>query len=205
MAFLEERMDYRIERGASGGPVNRGRVKVRTMSGKLRQVFGWSLPLHEYDVTHGLRGAADIEALRALWYVVNFAPYEGFRFRDWADFRATQANSTLTLISGDQWQMQRVYAFAGLQFLRPIQKPATGAVVYRTRSGVTSDAAATVATTTGIATISGHVSGDTYTWAGTYDVPVTFADDAWVQRVEAMAADGAIADMPTVKLEEIRL
>ena len=30
-------------------------------------------------------------------------------------------------------------------------------------------------TATGIATISGHVSGDTYNWAGEFDVPVTFS------------------------------
>lgn len=205
MAFLEQRLSQRIERGASGGPVNRGRQMVRSAGGRLRQVFTWPEPLHSYTISHGVLGQTQLEEMRALWYVVNFTPYEGFRFRDWSDYRATQQNSRCTLISGSDYQLQRVYSFAGVEFLRRIQKPVTGPVIYRTRTGVVSTATATVDTATGIATISGHTAGDTYTWAGEFDVPVTFTDDAWVQQLEAMNADGAIATMPTINVEEIAL
>lgn len=205
MAFLEQRLSQRIERGASGGPVNRGRQMVRTAGGRLRQVFTWPEPLHTYTVSHGILGQAQLEELRALWYVVNFTPYEGFRFRDWSDFRATQANSRCTLITGSTYQLQRIYAFAGLEFIRRIQKPVAGAIVYRTRTGAVTDASASIDTATGIATISGHVSGDTYNWAGEFDVPVTFSDDTWVQQLETMTGDGALATMPTINLEEIVL
>jgi hypothetical protein len=70
---------------------------------------------------------------------------------------------------------------------------------------VVTDASASIDTATGIATISGHVSGDTYNWAGEFDVPVTFSDDAWVQQLETMTGDGALATMPTINLEEIVL
>jgi uncharacterized protein (TIGR02217 family) len=205
MAFLEQRLSQRIERGASGGPVNRGRQMVRSAGGRMRQVFTWPEPLHTYTVSHGVLGQSQLEELRSLWYVVNFTPYEGFRFRDWSDYRATQANSRLTLISGATYQLQRVYRFASVEFVRKIQKPVTGAVVYRLRSSVTTVATASVDTTTGIATITGHVAGDTYTWAGEFDVPVTFSDDAWLQQLEAMNTDGAVATMPAVNLEEIVL
>ncbi len=205
MAFLEQRLSQRIERGASGGPVNRGRQMVRTAGGRLRQVFTWPEPLHTYTVSHGILGQAQLEELRALWYVVNFTPYEGFRFRDWSDYRATQANSRCTLITGSTYQLQRVYTFQGLQFVRRIQKPVDGVAIYRTRATVTSTATATIDTATGIATISGHVAGDTYTWAGECEVPVTFTDDAWVQQIEAMNIDGAVASMPTINVEEIVL
>lgn len=206
MAFLEQRLNPRIEQGASGGPVNRGRQMVRSAGGRLRQVFTWPEPLHEFTVSHGLLDGVRLEELRSMWYVVNFTPYEGFRFRDWSDYIATQANSRCALLTSTTLQLQRIYTFAGIDFVRKVSKPVAGAAIYRTRSGVVSTVSgATVDTTTGIATITGHTAGDTYTWAGQFDVPVTFSGDEWVQQLETMGPDGAIALMPSVKLEEVPL
>jgi uncharacterized protein (TIGR02217 family) len=204
MAFLEERLDSRIERGAQGGPVNRGRVKTYTVSGKLAQTFDWSAPLQEWDVSHGLRSVADFEALRALWHVVMFTPYSGFRFRDWSDYIATQANTTLSLISGSDYQLKRAYTFRGITYARKITKPTAGAIVYRTRASVVTVATATVDTTTGVATIIGHTSGDTYTWEGQFDVPVTFAGNDLPTQLES-GADGPLIITQPIKLEEVRL
>ena len=205
MAFLEQRLSPRIEQGAIGGPVNRGRQMVRTAGGKLRQVFTWAEPLREYTINHGVMGAPDARELLSLWYVVNFTPYEGFRFRDWADYVATQANSRCTLVSGSNYQLQLVYTFAGIEFVRKITKPVAGAKVYRTRSGVDTEATATINTSTGVAAISGHAAGDTYTWEGMFDVPVTFSGDEWMPQAEAMASDGVVSTMPTIQLEELPL
>lgn len=205
MAFLEQRISTRVERGATGGPTNRGRTMVRSAGGRLRQVFTWTTPLHEYEIHHGLLMPVQHEELRALWYVVNFTPYEGFRFRDWMDYQADYANSSLVFVSGSQWQLQRLYTVASVSFARKISKPVAGVVIQRNRSGVLSTATATVDTATGLATISGHVSGDTYSWQGSFDVPVTFTDDGWLSQAETLGQDGAIVVPPTVKLEEIRL
>lgn len=206
MAFLESRLDTRIERGARGGPSNRGRSKVYTASGKLRQTFGWSAPLQEWDVSHGLKALPDFESLRAMWYIVNFTPYEGFRFRDWSDYTATQANTALTFIAGSSWQLQRVYTYAAISFARNIRKPAAtpGPNIYRTRSSVVSTAGASVDSTTGIASINDHLAGDTYTWDGQFDVPVTFADDSLPIELES-GQFGALVMPPAIRLEEIRL
>lgn len=206
MAFLEQRLSSRIERGATGGPVNRGRRLVRTGAGKLVQVFSWALPRREYTVSHGVLRENDRQALRDLWYVVNFTPYEGFRFRDWADFTATQGSSRLALIGGTDFQLQRVYAYAGSEHVRKIVKPNAGVVIWRTRGPSTTVAAgAVVSTTTGVVSIADHQAGDAYTWEGQFDVPVTFSGDEWVEQLEAMASDGVIATMPQLKLEEIAL
>ncbi len=205
MAFLEQRLSERIERGATGGPVNRGRRMSRTASGRMKQVFSWAAPLHEYTISHGILDGARREQLLSMWYVVMFTPYEGFRFRDWMDYQATQENSRCTLITGSTYQLQRVYSVYGLEYVRAVTKPVAGAVVYRTRSGVVSTATATIDTTTGIATITGHLAGDTYTWAGQFDVPVTFSGDEWVQGLESLPAGGAVVSTPQIKLEEVRL
>jgi uncharacterized protein (TIGR02217 family) len=204
MAFLEERIDPGITVGATGGPTNIGRTKVYLPNGRLQQNFAASMPVHKYDVSHGIRTSADYDAIIAMFYVVNFTPYEGFRFKDWRDFKATQANSALTLITGSTWQLERVYRVALLTFHRKIRKPvASTVVVYRTRSAVVSTASATIDYTTGIATVSGHVGGDTYTWTGEFDVPVTFTDDEWMADLES-GPPNTFVTPHSIKLEELK-
>jgi uncharacterized protein (TIGR02217 family) len=203
LAFLESPIDERYSRGAEGGPFQPGRRKLYDGSGRLTQTFTNDLALHRYDISHGIKSRADYQAIVDLFYVVMFTPYAGFRFKDWRDYQLTQANSRLVLVSGSNYQIHRVHAFGGQEFLRPIYKPRSGVVVYRKRSGVTSAATATVDTTTGVATISGHVSGDTYSCEGDFDVPVTFVDDEWIG--ELQGSTGNLFVTSSIKLEEIRL
>lgn len=206
MAFLEQRLHDGIARGSRGGPIG-SRTKAYLPGGQLQQQFNFSRPLHRYDISFGIKTADDFEAIRALFYVVMFTPYEGFRMRDWNDYTASPSNSTLTLVSGNVWQLQRVYAHGATTFKRDISKPESGSVaVYRTREGVTSTIAPAIDSTTGRATITGHVAGDTYTWAGRFDVPVTFQDDEALASIELDGLEDALLQgLPSILLEEIRL
>ncbi len=205
MTFLESRISSRITRGALGGPTVPGRTKTYLPNGQLQQDFTATAALHKYEISLGLLTRDEHLGALNLWYVVNLTPYEGFRFKDWRDFEATQANSKLTLITGSTYQLQRKYTFGGIDLLRDITKPVSaGVVVYRTRSAVVSVASASIDYTTGIATISGHVGGDTYTWTGEFDVPVTFTDDEWTGTLE-VATTNLHVEAGTIKLEEIRL
>jgi uncharacterized protein (TIGR02217 family) len=203
MAFLESRLDTKITAGA-GVAVRGGRAKTYLPNGRLQQDFQRAIALHEYDLSHGLRSAADFQTVLAAFYVVMFTPYEGFRLRDPKDYTATQTNSKLTLITGATYQLQRVHSFGGVEYLRDIKKPNSDVVVKRTRSGSVTTASATVDTTTGIATISGHVGGDTYTWEGTFDVPVTFVDDEWTGSLD-VGGDNLHITSAAIKLEELLL
>lgn len=198
MAFLESRLDARIERGAKGGPTNPGRVKAYTRSGKLSQGFYASMPIHRFDVSHGIRSQADYQAILDLWYVVNFTPYTGFRFKDHRDFQATRTNTALTLISGSTYQLQRAYTVGATTFLRDIFKPVTGTVVVYNAAGAA--LTATVDYTTGQA----DVTGTPETWAGEFDVPVTFTDNEWASSLE-VHADNLHLRIDPIKLEELRL
>lgn len=205
MTFLEGRLDSKITHGATGGPTVPGRTKTYLPNGQLRQNFAATMPLHKYDVSHGVRSRADFQTVLDLWYVVMFTPYEGFRFKDWRDFQATQANSRVTTVDGITGQLQRVHRFGGIEVLRAITKPVAGTpVVYRTRSSVVTVATATISTITGVVTITGHAVGDTYTWAGEFDVPVTFTDDEWMSDMEVHIDNLHLTSAP-IKLEEIRL
>lgn len=198
MAFLESRLDARIERGAKGGPTNPGRVKAYTRSGKLAQGFYASMPIHRYDVSHGIRSAADAKAVRALWYVVNFTPYVGFRFKDHQDYQGTRTDTALALISGNTYQLQRTYTVGLTTFLRNIYKPVTGTVTVYDAGG--SALTTSVDYTTGIATVTGTPA----TWAGEFDVPVTFTDNEWMSSLE-VHSDNLHLRIDPIKLEEIRL
>ena len=206
MAFLEQRLHDGVARGSRGGPVT-SRTKVYLPNGQLQQQFNYSRPLHRYDISFGIKTLDDFEAIRALFYVVMFTPYEGFRMRDWNDYEASPSSSTLTLVSGTTWQLQRVYTVGGVSFVRDIVKPEAGSVtVYRTRAGVTSTIAPTIDTTTGRVTIAGHAEGDTYTWSGRFDVPVTFQDDDALAGIELDGLEDALLQgLPSILLEEVRL
>jgi uncharacterized protein (TIGR02217 family) len=180
MTFLEARLSPKITAGSEGGPTQPQRSKIYT-GRRLKQNFTALMPIHRYEVSHGVRTHADYQTVLDLFYVVMFTPYEGFRFKDWGDYQLTQANSRLTLISGSNYQINRVHTFGAVEFLRPIYKPVDGTIVVkRDRSGTISTATATVTASTGVAAISGHVSGDTYTCEGEFDVPVTFTSDEWL-------------------------
>lgn len=201
MPFLDILFPERISANAQGGP-RFFTTKVYTATGH-RSVNREALyPLHEYTVTQPVRSGSDFEELRAFFYVAG-GDESSFKFKDWSDYVATQANSRLTLVSGSIYQLNRVYGVQGQEFIRPISKPADGAVVYRTRSGVTTTATATVDTATGQATISGHASGDTYTWEGRFFVPVAFKDPQAVWTI--IGTSGFLTEWSGIVLEEVRL
>lgn len=208
MAFFEHRFDERISFGARGGPRFKT-TKVVTHSGKRWVNREWTYPLHRYQVAQAIKTNDDFELVRAFFYVVAGA-YDGFRFKDWSDFEATLTNSRIVQTDGSPtlWQLARVYTVGAREFIRPIYKPCASPApqVYRTRSGATTLATASVDTTTGIATISGHVSGDTYRWVGEFDVPVAFADDLMQHEIVDLGASNEyLMHWQSVELEELRL
>ena len=209
MAFLEERLPVTITAGSRGGPVS-GRTKVAVRSGRIAQDHAWSRPLHRYDLSYGIKTIEHFEAVRAMWYVVMFGgPYEGFRIRDWSDYRATRSNSSLEVAAGSspatEWQFQRVYTVGSSHYRRNIYKLDGTPTVYRTRSGAVTVITPTIDVNAGTAVISGHAGGDTYAWAGNFDVPVTFSDDALDQIEITGNAQELLQSLPSIKLEELRL
>lgn len=198
MSFLESRLDSKITRGATGGPTQPGRRKIYTASGRLTQSFTNSMALHRYDVSHGVRTAAEYQTVLDLFYVVMFTPYVGFRFKDWRDFRLTQANSRLVLVSGTTYQIHRVHTFGGQEFLRPIYKPVSAVTAYNAGGGVLTS---TTDTTTGLVTVP---SGTPTTCVGEFDVPVTFVNDEWTGSLEVHTLNLHIQS-ESIQLEEIRL
>lgn len=203
MAFLEEQLDPRITLGALTRK-RWNRTLTDTIGGAFKQKFNWSNRLKWMSLEYRPRPLSEYETLSDLFDVVLGNQYVGFRAKDWGDFTLTQTNSALDFISDNDWQINRLHKTATAQYLHPIKKPVDASVtVYRTRSSVVSIASATVDYTTGIATISGHVSGDTYTAEGEFDIPVTFDSDEWVTNLKVSTANLWL-NPDTVVLRELK-
>lgn len=199
MSFLEQRLDTGITQGAQVRPTNPGRIKVYTESGRLTQRFTRAAPKHEMDVSHGLRSAADFQTLVDLWYVVHFTPYTGFRVRMQSDYQATATNSTLTLITGTTYQLQRKHVFGAVTVKRDIFKPCASpaVVVYNASNDVLTG---TTDTTNGHWTGSGTPAY----WTGQFDLPMTFSDNEWTGSLELNTRNLQVSS-ESIKLEEILL
>ncbi|MDP3625014.1 MAG: DUF2460 domain-containing protein [Hydrogenophaga sp.] len=159
-------------------------------------------PVIEFYCEHPPRLKAEFEELVAFFMAVRGV--DPFLFQDPSDHMATQANSSLTLISGSIYQMNRLYVSPGRTTVKPIYKPRAGAKIYRTRAAVVSDitGTSTVSTTTGQVEVTGHMSGDTYTWAGLFYLPMYFADPEAVFTV--IGTSSMITEWSDITLRESR-
>jgi uncharacterized protein (TIGR02217 family) len=200
--FLDLRLNEFITQNARGGPMFSTSV-TKTSSGHEIRARNWDYPLHTYNVGHGIKTPEDFEEVRAAFYNV-YGQADAFRFKDWADFTATELNSVLVFVSGSTWQLNRKYTFGTRTFQRKVTRPCTSpaVVVRRTRASVVTTAGATVNYSTGTVVISGHVAGDTYTWIGQFDLPARFALDKadW----SALLVHRAYASWPDIPIVEIR-
>lgn len=175
--FHEVQLEPRITLGAFTTKVW-NRTFTETIGGAFKQKFNRSYRLKKMQLEYRPRPLSEYETLSDLFDVVLGNQKIGFRAKDWGDFALTQANSSLTLVSGSDWQVCRKHTSGALTYLHPIKKPVLDSLVIW-RNGL-AEATATIDYTTGIATISGHSEGDTYTAVGEFDIPVTFETDEWL-------------------------
>jgi len=201
MSFYEELFPVGISRNMQGGPAFLA-MEANTIGGNRYTNLLDPYPLHEFSLAHPVRTREEFEELRAFFWVVR--GIDGFRFQDPSDYLATPANTSLTLISGTTWQLNRIYVSPGRTAIRPIYKPASGLKVWRTRSGVTSDitGTSTITTTNGQVVIESHMSGDTYTWSGEFHIPAAFAEPRALFRV--LGGSSMLTEWPDITIRETR-
>ncbi len=158
MAFIETpRFPENISRGASGGPGYQTDVVV-VSSGHEKRNITWPLGRARYDVAHGVRTQAQMDALIAFFRSMKGKGH-GFRFKDWSDFQCTIAQGVLGTGNGTgapAYQLGKLYVAGALSETRTISKPVSGQVaVQRNGAAVTIGGAAgniAIDSTTGIGT-----------------------------------------------------
>lgn len=182
MAFYNEVFPQCIGRNMEAGP---GYIadQAWTLSGQRAYNLYDPYPLQEYTLAVPVRTGDEFEELRAFFLATR--GLDPFLFKDWSDYEATLQNTSMTLISGAVYQMNRLYVAPARTTVRPVYKPMAGVQIWRTRAGSTTNITGTspIVYTTGRVTVSGHVGGDTYRWTGEFYVPVYFSDPKAVWNV----------------------
>lgn len=204
MAFFEQRLPVKISVGATGGPAF-DTQETRQPNGARFAARRRLWALHRYQLSQTLDSAEKFALLRNFFYVVG-GRGDGFRFQAPDDHTCVAAESGAELVAAGVYQLVKLYAAFSRTYTRPIYKPvAAGFAFFRTRSTVTTDitGSSTLDTTTGRVTVTGHVSGDTYTWSGFFDIPVSFDSDVAVFRL--LSGSNRLVDWADVTVSEYRL
>ena len=185
MAFLEVRLSPQISYGARGGPgFNTDTVAVR--SGYESRNANWSQTQHRYEIGLTVRKQSQFDLIRNHFMAVR-GKLDGFRYKDWADYKITTANGyPIGLHSTSQvgtagagygtptTQLAKIYSTGANFYLRDIRKPVAGTLALY-RGGVLVNAGIglgqyAIDLTTGIVTIvadqsssiSSHTVGTTH-------------------------------------------
>lgn len=191
MAFFEERFPECIRFGVTGGP-RFSTTRTTAQNGFSAKQRNWQYPLQSYQAAQAVQSEADFEAVRAFFYNV-YGGYDGFRFKDWSDYRVTAGKGVIITRDDGLKQLARAYTYGVRTFTRPISKPVAGTVVI-TGGGV-------LDYTTGIVT-----GGAPTAWVGEFDVPVEFAEDLMdVEIVNKSSSKGMFLSWASLQLTEIRI
>ncbi len=192
MPFVETpRFPDAIARGTQFGPAY-STALARNIGGHEVRNKNWSMPLYRGDVSHGAKTQALIDDLLAFFHHTA-GMYNGFRFKDFADFEAAGAEGTLTAIVADtSWQLYKTYTYGAITATRKIQKPVTGVAF---AGGGTYE----LDTATGIVTRT--AGANPTSWTGEFDTPVRFNLDEFLP----IGMTAAVYNLPAIPIIEIRI
>lgn len=132
MAFIEELVfPEDISYGSEGGPGWNTEVVVMT-SGFEQRDQKWSLPRYAFNAVYGVKTGAQMRALHATFHQARGMTH-GFRYKDWADYEAT--DEPLTLDGTPTAQLQKTYGSGAYALARTIKKPRATPAATFTRGG----------------------------------------------------------------------
>lgn len=162
--------------------------QTETIGGFISTNEQWEDALHVFDVSLAVRKRSDYMEVRAHHHMAR-GRARAFLFLDSLDYEVT-ATEGVTADTGDSpfaLQMFRRYGSGNDLYDRRITRPKQGTItIYRTRGGNTTDVTGSATIDYGGAstdlpggtfTVTGHVGGDTYTWAGQFWVPCHYGVD----------------------------
>jgi uncharacterized protein (TIGR02217 family) len=204
MSFIESpRFPDVIAFSAIGGPGFSTNVVTLTSGYEARNI-NWSSSRHGYDLAIPVRGQTEVDEINAFFRIMQGRAH-GFRFKDWSDYQVT--NGSTIAMSGDAFQMQKVYTSGTETNSRIITKP-VGATIqiyvngYEVMSGFSPGY--TLDEETGIIYFDDDPDG-VVTWSGEFDVPVRFDTDTLRWRVVDRGSDGLLYQVESLPLVEIRI
>lgn len=197
MSFVETRFPVDIAYGSSGGPEYSTDV-VATQSGHEQRNSNWEAARARYNVAHGVKTQAQLEALIA-FFRARKGKAHGFRFKDWTDYMAVGQQLGVGNGSQTQFRLVKRYANGGASETRFIRKPVAGTTAVYC-NGVLQSGGITVDTTTGtVIFATAPANGVIVSADFEFDVPVRFDTDALTARLEHYGAY-SWADIPLIEI-----
>ncbi len=173
MPFIEARFPDDPSYGATGGEMFKTSIG-EVDSGYEYRNQNWSLGKIRYEIGLDARQQDKFLLVRNFYKAMKGRFYS-FRYKDWADFTATDTEGIFGIIDSTHFQLYKQYEIppvdsSGPDFYnRKITKPVNGTLT------ITGGVVMSIDYTTGIVTMT---SGTPTAWAGEFDVPVRFDTDA---------------------------
>lgn len=196
MSFIETpRFPDKVSFGATGGPAFNTDVVV-VESGQEQRNQVWSQGRASYEVSHAARLPEQYEPLQAYFRAMR-GRLHSFRFKDWSDYTATEAQGAFVEITSTTFQMVKVYTAGSQTESRTISKPVLNSVT------VVGGTSPVVDYTTGIVTVD---SGTPTAWSGEFDVPCRFDTDQMRGEIlDKNNARGFIIGWNSIPIVEVRV
>lgn len=197
MSFVETRFPTDISYGSGGGPEYATDIII-TASGHEQRNINWNAARARYNVAHGVKTQAQLDALVAFFRARKGRAY-GFRFKDWTDYTATNQSIGTGNGSATNFQLRKTYNSGSVNEVRDITKPVSGTVAIYLNS-VLQASGWSVNTATGVVTFSSAPgSGVAVTADFQFDVPVRFDTDRLTATLDAYGVNSWL-DIPLVEV-----
>lgn len=209
--FIEAQFPQDLSYGSSGGPSYKTTL-TETRSGVETRNADWASPRRKFNAAYNVRTLQQLDILLSWFHVCN-GRANGFRFKDWTDYRsgplANSPTSTDVAIgngtgSKTVFQLYKTRSVGGQLKTMTVYKPVFGTVLIAV-NGVqkTETTHYTVNYTNGAVTfITAPPNGQPVTAGFEYDVPVRFDTDD-LSDLNAIDFNVFAANVPLIEIRDI--
>ena len=216
--FTEERLELGYDYGAVGGPSFSTEI-LKVADGRETRNSQSYLPLHRFQLGDRTLAESERDKLEEVSYLKQFhtdrqGSYQGFRYKDWADYEADHQLIGIGDGTTQAWQLRKGYWVGDVVTWRPITKPVGQTVVLwangeeQTPASLPGGAGWTVNHETGVISKSEPLAvGVVLTASFEFDVPVRFESDAIDFSLQGYESetDDIIYRLGSVFVKEIRI
>lgn len=198
MAFIETRFPTDIAYGSSGGPEYSTDVVIM-QSGYEQRNSNWSQARIRYNVAPGVKTQNQLDTLIA-FFRARKGRADGFRFKDWTDFKVTGQMIGTGNGSNTVFQLVKTYVNSAITETRTITKPVSATVKIYLGGVLQNDSVYTANTTSGqITFLSAPANGALITADFEFDIPARFDTDRLSATLENYGAN-SLDDIPIIEI-----
>ena len=200
MAFVEIAFPSDIAYGSSGGPEYSTDIVI-THGGYEQRNINWSQARAKYNVAHGVKTQAQLDALIA-FFRTRKGRADGFRFKDWSDYKVVAQVIGIGNGTNKIFQLIKTYTSGSVTETRTITKPIASTLLVYINAVLQSGSAYSLDSITGkITFVAAPANAAIITADFEFDVPVRFDTD----RLSATLDSYGVNSWSDIPLLEVRV